>query len=104
MGEAAPQEAAPGKTITEHDLAALRHGRGEAYLVGHDGEHGWWASRRDQIGGLITESGPDELWTAILADYQLKPVPRDYCKPLDADDDLPPGTVLRDSDDDGEPA
>lgn len=69
MGEGAPQAG-------ERELAALQWNWGEAYLIGCDEEHGWWASRRDQIGGLITEAGPDELRAAIIADYDLKPVPR----------------------------
>jgi hypothetical protein len=77
MDEAAPQ-AASGTTADGQELAALQWNWGEAYLIGFGGEHGWWASRRDQIGGLITESGPDELAAAIRADYTLKPVPRDY--------------------------
>lgn len=76
MSEAAPQ-AAVGQYI-EQELAALQFNWGEAYLIGCDAEHGWWASRRDQVGGLITEAGPDELRAAIIADYDLKPVPRDF--------------------------
>ena len=75
MDEAAPQ-AAGRETADEQDLAALQWHWGEAYLIGCDDEHGWWASRRDQIGGLITEHGPDELTAAIRADYTFKPVPR----------------------------
>jgi hypothetical protein len=71
MGEGAAQ--AGGQ-----ELAALVWNWGEAYLIGYDDAHGWWASRRDQIGGLITEHGPDELRAAIIADYDLKPVPRDF--------------------------
>jgi hypothetical protein len=74
MDEAAPQAAS--RQADEHELAALQWNWGEAYLIGVDDEHGWWASRRDQIGGLITESGPDELAAAIRADYTFKPVPR----------------------------
>ncbi len=75
MSDVAPQVAS--RQAGEQELAALEWNWGEAYLVGHDEEHGWWASRRDQIGGLITEAGPDELRAAIIADYDLKPVPRD---------------------------
>ena len=64
-------------TAGEQDLAALQWNWGEAYVIGCDDEHGWWASRRDQVGGLLTEAGPDELRAAIIADYDLKPVPRD---------------------------
>ena len=76
MDDAEPQ-AAGGTTADEQELAALQWNWGEAYLIGYDEGHGWWASRRDQIGGLITEAGPDELRAAIIADYDLKPVPRD---------------------------
>jgi hypothetical protein len=76
VSEVAPQ-AASGQA-GEKELAALQWNWGEAYLIGCDDEHGWWASRRDQIGGLITEAGPDQLRAAIIADYELKPVPRDW--------------------------
>jgi len=76
MDEAAPQAAG------EQELAALQFNWGEAYLIGCDDEHGWWASRRDQIGGLLTEAGPDELRAAIIADYGLKPVPHDFADPV----------------------
>jgi hypothetical protein len=71
--EEAPQ-AASGQA---DELAALQWNWGEAYLIGYDDEHGWWASRRDQIGGLITTGSPDELTAEIWADYALKPVPRE---------------------------
>jgi hypothetical protein len=74
MGEGAAP-AASGQA-DEQELAALQWNWGEAYLIGYDEDHGWWASRRDQIGGLLAESGPDELAAAIRADYTLKPVPR----------------------------
>jgi hypothetical protein len=76
LGRAAPQ-AASGQ-VGEQELAALQWNWGNAYLIGCDDEHGWWASRRDQVGGLLTEAGPDELRAAIVADYDLKPVPRDF--------------------------
>lgn len=79
MSEAAPQAAS--RQAGEQELAALQWNWGEAYLIGCDDDHGWWASRRDQIGGLITEAGPDELRAAIIADYELKPVPRDFAAP-----------------------
>lgn len=75
MDEAAPQ-AALSKTADKQELAALQWDWDEAYLIGFDNEHGWWASRRDQIGGLLSEDGPDELRAAIIADYTFKPVPR----------------------------
>ena len=58
-------------------LAALQYGWGDAYMIGCDDEHGWWAARRDQIGRYLTAHDPDGLWTAIQEDYDLKPVPRD---------------------------
>ena len=76
MDQAAPQ-AASGHA-GEQELAVLQRNWGEAYPIGYDGEHSWWASRRDQIGGLLTEAGPGEFRAAIIADYELKPVPRDF--------------------------
>ena len=58
-------------------LEELRWHWGDAYLIGHDDERGWWAGRRDQIGVFMTAAGPEELWSAIHADYAAKPVPRD---------------------------
>jgi hypothetical protein len=75
MDEAAAT-GAEGETADEQELAALQWNWGEAYLIGYDDEHGWWASRRDQIGGLMTGDSPDDLAAAIRADYPLKPVPR----------------------------
>jgi hypothetical protein len=75
MDEAAPQ-AATGQA-GEQELAALQCNWGEACLIGYDDEHSWWASRHDQIGGLLTGAGPDELRAAIIADYEMRPVPRD---------------------------
>lgn len=57
-------------------LAALRWDWGEAYRIGHDDVRGWWARRRDGLGGDITAPGPDELQRALREDYGLKPVPR----------------------------
>jgi hypothetical protein len=58
-------------------LEAIRFGWGEAYLIGHDDERGYWAARRDRIGGLLTAADPDELRQAIIEDYAVKPVPRE---------------------------
>jgi hypothetical protein len=71
-------------------LEALRWHWGEAYMIGHDGERGWWAARRDKIGGLLTGADPAELEKAILADYSLRPVPRD----LPADGDPKGGALI----------
>ena len=82
MSEAAPRAAGTGTgEADESALAALRWGWGEAYRIGHDTARGWWASRRDNRGGDITADDPDNLWQAILKDYDLKPVPRDLPPP-----------------------
>jgi len=78
MDEAAPQAAGGGTgTADDQALAALQYGWGDAYVIGCDDERGWWAARRDLIGGYLTADDPDGLWTAIGEDYKLKPVPRD---------------------------
>jgi len=75
MDEGAPQAARAG--ADEARLGALRHGWGEAYRTGWDPVRGWWAQRRDNLGGDITADAPDGLWKAIVDDYTLKPVPRE---------------------------
>ena len=101
MDEAAPQAAgSTGTAAGELELAALRWGWGEAYRISCEDENGWRARRRDDLGGAIAAGTADELWSAILADYMFKPVPRAAGFPAGPEaDDLPPGTVLRDSDD-----
>jgi hypothetical protein len=69
--------AAEGRTADDDTLEALRWDWGEAYLIGHDDERGWWAARRDRIGSLLTGADPDALRGQIRADYALKRVPRD---------------------------
>jgi len=69
--------AAGGRTADDDALEALRWNWGEAYLIGHDDERGWWAARRDRIGSLLTGTDADGLRAAIRADYALKRVPRD---------------------------
>jgi hypothetical protein len=64
-------------SVDEAALEALRFGWGDAYLIGHDDERGYWAARRDKIGGLLTAGDPDELRNAITEDYAAKPVPRE---------------------------
>src|ERR1700722_10945046 len=65
MGEAAPQVAENGTgQAGDSALAALRWGWGEAYRIGHDAARGWWAHRRDNLGGDITADEPDALWQA----------------------------------------
>lgn len=65
------------KALDEVALEALRFGWDTAYLIGHDDEHGYFAARRDKIGGLLTAPDPDGLRQAITADYAVKPVPRE---------------------------
>jgi hypothetical protein len=75
MSEAAPQAA-----LTDADrdaLVRLRYGWGDAYRIGWNVRRGWWARRRDGIGGDITAAGVDGLWNAIREDYAQKSVPRD---------------------------
>jgi hypothetical protein len=74
--EVAPQ-AISGKTADEQALEVLRLEWGWAYRIGWDAVRGWWAQRRDGLGGDITAGTPDELRAAIGEDYALKPVPRE---------------------------
>ena len=95
MGQADETDQAQDKPKSwdEAALETLRWNWGEAYFIGHDDENGWWAARRDRIGGLLTGADPAELEQAISADYMLKPVPREL--PTDPDPDDPvliPGT------------
>jgi hypothetical protein len=76
MDEAAPQ-AATGKTTDRQALEVLRQEWGQWYWIGHDALRGWWAQRRDELGGDITAETPDELLTAINQDHTLKPVSRE---------------------------
>jgi predicted Rdx family selenoprotein len=58
-------------------LSALQFGWGTAYEIGAD-EEGYWARRRDGLGGKITADAPDELREQIRADYDLKHVSREF--------------------------
>lgn len=80
MDEAAPR-AARGKTADENALASLRWDWGEAYRIGWDMVRGYWAQRRDNLGGDITADDPEGLELGIRADYALKRVPRDLPPP-----------------------
>jgi hypothetical protein len=73
--DAAGRTAASGRAEKDA-LDALEFDWGEAYMIGRDDERGWWAARRDRIGGLLTAPGAEELREAIRADYALEPVPR----------------------------
>ena len=89
MGEAAAEAAAgEEKTLADYAVEAIRHGWGDAYEIGHDDKRGYWARRRDGLGGDIAAEDPDELWSAIFADYQFRPVPRECPAALEA---LPDG-------------
>lgn len=58
-------------------LKELRRDWGDAYLIDHDPERGWWAARRDQTGTFITAPDHETLRAAIRADYEKRPVPRE---------------------------
>jgi hypothetical protein len=74
-GTGQPQSAlAPSEQAA---LEAIRFGWGDAYLIDYDVERGYWAARRDKIGGLLTAPDPDGLRDAITGDYAVKPVPRE---------------------------
>ena len=79
MDQAAPRAAGTPQSMAARDqaLEALRFHWGDAYEIGEDDEHGWWAKRRDGKGGLITAADPDELRRLIYEDHDLMPVPRD---------------------------
>jgi hypothetical protein len=77
MDEAAPPQAAEGKTAGEQALEVLRREWGQSYRIGHDAVRDWWAQRRDGLGGDITAGTPDELRMEVSEDYALKPVPRE---------------------------
>jgi len=76
MGEAAPH-AALSRPANGQALEVLRLEWGQFYRVGWDAVRGWWARRRDGLGGDITADDPGELRTAVSEDYALKPVPRE---------------------------
>jgi hypothetical protein len=63
MGQADGTDQAQGglKPWDEAALEALRWDWDTAYLIGHDDKRGWWAARRDRIGGLLTAGSPDAL-------------------------------------------
>lgn len=65
------------KPWDEAALDAIRFSWGDAYLIGHDDERGYWAARRDRIGGLLLANSPEELRQAVADDYATMKVPRD---------------------------
>jgi hypothetical protein len=74
MDEVAPRAAAV-RTADDDALDALRLEWGQLYRIGCDAVRGWWAQRRDGLGGDIAAGTPDELRTAVSEDYSLKSVP-----------------------------
>lgn len=57
-------------------LEALRYNWGEAYEIDVSVDGQWTAIRKDGLGGVLREPGPEELRAQILKDYELKPVKR----------------------------
>lgn len=76
MADRADQDGSP-RPEDQNALDAIRFSWGDAYMIGHDDERGYWAARRDRIGGLLTAPSPDELRQAVADDYALKRVPRE---------------------------
>lgn len=73
MDQAAPQ-AAGGKSAGEQALEVLRQEWGWFYRIGWDAVRGYWAQRRDNLGGDITADDPDTLRQVVAEDYALKPI------------------------------
>jgi hypothetical protein len=70
MGEAAPQAAGgAGTEDIARVLGVLRLLWDDEYLIGHNDEHGWWASRRGVIGHILTASSPEELGQMLGDDF-----------------------------------
>ena len=70
MSEAAPQaESGTGTEDIAKVLDVLRLLWNGEYLIGHDDEHGWWASRRGVVGHILTASSPEELGQLIGHDF-----------------------------------
>ncbi len=65
-----------GNIVTEDEqdqaLDALRLTWGEAYVIGV-GLDGFWAHRRDGLGGEIRAAEPDEIRRLLAEDYSIKP-------------------------------
>ena len=60
----------------EEQLEELRHRHGEAYQIERTSPLTWLAARRDG-GGAVHANSAGELEAKIVADYALRPVPRD---------------------------
>ena len=63
------------------ELEELRWHWGDAYQIEQTGPATWLAARRDGKGAVHANSAED-LEAAIVADYDLRPVPRDGGPPL----------------------
>jgi hypothetical protein len=69
MGKATAQAAAGmGREEIDKALDVLRLLWDGEYSVGHDDEHGWWATRDGVIGRIITAAGPEELNEMMAAE------------------------------------
>jgi hypothetical protein len=58
------------------DEEQLRHRYGDTYQIEQTGPLTWLAARRDG-GGAVHANTPADLEAKIVADYDLRPVPRD---------------------------
>ena len=56
----------------DHALEALRHGWDDVYEFGA-GLDGYWARRRDGLGGDLVDEDPGELRRRVHEDYAMKP-------------------------------
>ena len=70
-----PQGESFAESLDREALEQLQHHWGDAYDIKiADGV--WQAWRRDGLGAPVEAAGPEELGTAILRDYGVRPVPR----------------------------
>jgi hypothetical protein len=70
MSEASPRAAGgTGTGDVAKALDVLRLLWDDEYLIGHDGDLGWRASRRDVTGHIITAGSPEELGQALGDDF-----------------------------------
>lgn len=60
----------------EDGLDAVRFRWSEAYEIGHDPDDGYWARRRDALGGLIAAFDAQGLDGRIAEDFRFRAVPR----------------------------
>lgn len=72
-----------GRTAAEQaqidaELEALRFHWGDAYEIEFIDGQGWRARRLDGQGGWLTSANREGVYSAIGADYLLRPVPRSF--------------------------